>query len=102
MTETESQRSQLIGVNPHSQTLKFLNNKNNIAALSLRKQLASFERQRSMNMSSMEARRLDTELFLKQVKYLEGQDDNNDMYVYVIQPADVCSFYKALTSNYIV
>ncbi|XP_052799030.1 uncharacterized protein LOC128230628 [Mya arenaria] len=79
MSESETQRTYLVGVNQNGRSLKFLNNKNNMAAESLRKQLAAYERQKTITMSNMESRRLNTELFLKRVRYLEHEEDERLM-----------------------
>ena len=72
MSETEARRTALIGVGPHSRTLKFLNNKNNIATTILNKKLALIERQSTMTINHLEHTRLDTQDFLKKIKFLEG------------------------------
>ncbi|KAH3890290.1 uncharacterized protein LOC127851287 [Dreissena polymorpha] len=81
MSEKEDHKITLVGVNPHSRTLKFLNNKNNQALVILKKRLESFERQKTLSISSIETRRLDTQQFLKHVQYLEHQDADNDRLV---------------------
>lgn len=80
MSETDMQRVSLVGVNPNSRSLKFLNTKNNIATQTLKKQIAMFERQKTFCMSSLETRRLDTHQFLKQVKSLEHETEESKKY----------------------
>lgn len=81
MSETDIQRMSLVGVNPNSRTLKFLNTKNNIATLTLKKQIAMFEREKTFSMTSLETKRLDTKQFLKQVKTLEHESEETKKYV---------------------
>lgn len=77
MSETDKQRMSLVGVNPNSRTLKFLNTKNNIATMTLKKQIDMFEREKTFSMNSIETKRLDTKQFLKQVKTLESETEES-------------------------
>ncbi|XP_045174530.1 uncharacterized protein LOC123535841 [Mercenaria mercenaria] len=77
MSETDVQRLSLVGVNPNSRSLKFLNTKNNIASLSLKKQLALFERQKSFSIALIDSQRHDAQALLKQVKRLEHDSEEN-------------------------
>lgn len=81
MSETDMQRLSLLGVNPNSRSLKFLNTKNNIAALTLKKQLALFERQKTFSISLIDSRRHEAQDLLKQVKKLEQDTDESKRFV---------------------
>lgn len=77
MSETDKQRLSLVGVNANSRSLKFLNTKNNIAALTLKKQLAVFEREKTFSISAIDSKRHDTQTFLKQVKNLDQETEES-------------------------
>ena len=82
MSETDVQRLSLVGVNPNSRSLKFLNTKNNIAALTLKKQIAIFERQKTFSISLIDSRRHDAQALLKQVNKLEQDSEENQRCVH--------------------
>ncbi|KAL4224870.1 hypothetical protein ACF0H5_015566 [Mactra antiquata] len=77
MSETDIQRLSLVGVNPNSRSLKFLNTKNNIASLTLKKQLAVYEREKTFSISMIDSQRHDAQSFLKQVKSLEQETEES-------------------------
>ena len=70
MSEVEM-RMALVG--PTGKSLKFLNNKNNLAAMYLNKRLHSFEREKTYNMAQVEQCKTDALEFMKHVRKREPE-----------------------------
>ena len=70
MSEVEV-RMALVG--PTGKSLKFLNNKNNLAAMYLNKKMQIFEREKSLNMAQLDHSKIDALEFMKHVRKREPE-----------------------------
>ena len=79
MSEVEV-RMALVG--PTGKSLKFLNNKNNLASMYLQKRLQSFEREKSYNISQVDHTKIDAMEFMKHIRRREPETPQARKLVY--------------------